>query len=111
MNSFQKFIILISIGFGIALLYLILLSVNIQRQEVTINKERLLIEKEEHVDKLYSIYQNNITACISQARKGNKNKDYIVENCIKPVNESIIAIWLKDRGYENLLKTADEISE
>ena len=67
----------------------------------------LKVQDEAHVDNLFTVYQNNISTCSRQAREAERDEAFIKENCIKPVNESIIGQWLQERGYGSLLETAE----
>ncbi len=77
---------------------------NINEKMVGIEEKKLSIEQEKHIDNLFSIYQENMSICKKNATEQGKNNDYIKENCINVINDSIIANWLKDRGYGNLIK-------
>ena len=104
MSTFQKAIVAIIFILGGVLLYFLFITIDIQMQKLEIQRKQLMISEEQHIDKLFSIYQNNIAACITQAKKNNRDDNYINENCIKPINNSIVAQWLIERGYGNLLE-------
>ncbi|MFW5885319.1 MAG: hypothetical protein ACOCUF_03785 [Patescibacteria group bacterium] len=104
------------LGFLVFLVFLIVLALswiafalvyqNVLRSErLSVEQERLEIEKEQHIDNLYSIYKQNLLNCKKEAISSKKDETYIKENCIEPINNSIIANWLKNRGYEHLIKT------
>ncbi len=76
----------------------------INSKMVEIEEKKLVIEQEKHIDNLYSIYQENMSVCKKNATEQGKNESYIKENCVNVINNSIIANWLKDRGYGNLIK-------
>ncbi|OGI25779.1 MAG: hypothetical protein A3J76_00965 [Candidatus Moranbacteria bacterium RBG_13_45_13] len=69
-----------------------------------IEKKKLSIEEEKHIDNLYSIYQENMSTCKKNAIDQGKDESYVKENCVAVINNSVIANWLKDRGYGNLIK-------
>ncbi|PJA02234.1 hypothetical protein COX73_01850 [bacterium (Candidatus Gribaldobacteria) CG_4_10_14_0_2_um_filter_36_18] len=107
MSIFQKIIIGIFTIIGLVSIYSLITLVNIKEQELDLQKKQAAVTEEEHIDKLFSIYQNNIATCAAQAQKNKKDKDYIMENCIKPINDSIIAQWLVERGYGDLLESSE----
>lgn len=76
----------------------------IDAKMLEIEEKKLSIEQEKHIDNLYSIYQENMSICKKNASEQGKSNDYIKENCVNVINDSIIANWLKDRGYGNLIK-------
>lgn len=76
-----------------------------KEDELQVQREILKIQEEGHIDSLYTVYQNNIATCRVQARERNRDESFIKENCIKPVNQSIIGQWLQERGYGSLLES------
>jgi hypothetical protein len=71
---------------------------------VQIQEETYKLQKEEHIDTLYGIYQSNMSNCLSQARENKKSNQEINETCIKELNGSIVAEWLKEYGFDYLLE-------
>ena len=76
----------------------------INAKMLAIEEKSLSIEEEKHIDNLYSIYQENMNICKQNALEQKKDNEYIKENCINVINNSIIANWLKERGYGDLIK-------
>ena len=68
-----------------------------------IEAQQLKIQTQAHVDALYSTYQANMQSCEAGAREAEKDEAFVKENCIKPINDSPIAKWLKEWGYGHLL--------
>ena len=69
------------------------------------SKEMLEIEKQAHIKDLYSDYKSNIDSCKATALEMKKDQLFIEQNCIKPLNESILGKWLTKWGYSDLLIT------
>lgn len=79
--------------------------VELNKQLAEDSKQQLKISKERHIESLYSTYKSNIDTCREAARNAKKDENFIQENCIKPVNDSIVGQWLKEWGREDLLVT------
>lgn len=77
----------------------------INAEMFAMQKKIQTIEEQKHIDNLYTIYQENMSGCKKEALAQNKKDDYIKENCINVINESIIAKWLKEWGYNDLIKS------
>ena len=73
------------------------------RTDSEMRVQQLKMQTQTHVDALYSTYQANVQSCEASAREAEKDENFIKENCIKPINESPIAEWLKEWGYGYLL--------
>lgn len=103
MSTFQKYItsptFLLTLVVGVLGGFLIFQM----RTDSEIGAQQLKIQTQTHVDALYSTYQANIQSCEASAREAEKDEAFIKENCIKPINESPIAKWLKEWGYKRLL--------
>ena len=108
MNIFKASIV---IGIVIIILALFLISdsqmklVNLNKQLADDSKVQVKINQETHIESLYSSYKNNIDSCKEVANQANKDEAFIQDNCIKPVNNSIVGKWLKEWGREDLLVT------
>ena len=76
----------------------------INAKMVEIEEKKLAIEQEKHIDYLYTVYQDNMSGCKKNASDQGKDEKYIKEKCVDVINNSIIANWLKDRGYSDLIK-------
>lgn len=73
------------------------------RTDSEIKTRQLKIQTQAHIDALYSTYQANIQSCEAGAREAEKDEAFIKENCIKPINDSPIAEWLREWEYGHLL--------
>lgn len=71
----------------------------------TIQQQELKISQEQHIINLYSSYKNNIDTCKRLAVEAKKDNIFIQENCIKPINSSLVGNGLKDWGKSDLLVT------
>lgn len=69
------------------------------------SKEALKIEKQAHIKDIYSDYKSNIDSCKATALEMKKDQLFIDQNCIKPLNDSILGKWLTEWGYGDLLIT------
>lgn len=102
MSTFQKFAtptFLLTIVVGVLGGFLLFQM----RVDSEIRAQQLKIQTQAHVDALYSTYQANIQGCGAGAREAEKDDAFIEENCVKPINDSPIAKWLREWGYEHLL--------
>ena len=103
MFTFQKYIasptFLLTLVVGVLGGFLVLQM----KTDSEIRALQLKIQTQAHIDALYSTYQANIQSCEAGAREAEKDEAFIKENCIKPINESPIAEWLKEWGYGHLL--------
>lgn len=96
---------------GIVLLTLGLYLINdsltetlaVNRQMLEDSKQQVKINKERHIESLYSTYKSNIDSCKDAARNAKMDENFIQENCVKPVNDSIVGKWLQEWGREDLL--------
>ncbi|MBU1327285.1 hypothetical protein KKB64_05135 [Patescibacteria group bacterium] len=118
MEKIFRLIMIIELGilaFGVFLIYKVQLDTysetkksfvqNLQetQKNYEVNQQDFKINKERHIEALYSTYKDNIDTCRKAARDAYKDEQFIQENCIAPVNKSIIGQWLKDWGREDLL--------
>ena len=62
MSIFQKIIIGIFTIIGLVSIYSLITLVNIKEQELDLQKKQAAVTEEEHIDKLFSIYQNNVSS-------------------------------------------------
>lgn len=100
----KLFKIILTVGLGILILVVFLIY-DTQLQTLGVDKQQLKINKERHIEALYSTYKNNIDTCKKVASDASKDAQFIQDNCIKPVNNSIVGQWLKEWGREDLLIT------
>lgn len=77
----------------------------VNRQMLEDSKQQVKINKERHIEALYSTYKSNVDTCKEAASQAKKDESFVKENCIKPVNNSIVGQWLKEWGREDLLVT------
>jgi len=87
MSIFQKIIIGIFTIIGLVSIYSLITLVNIKEQELDLQKKQAAVTEEEHIDKLFSIYQNNIATCAAQAQKNKKDKDEELYRLMKLQNQ------------------------
>ena len=100
----RVFLVLIFLIFAGFVSFMMFLNYIQKEDELAIQQGMLKIQEEAHIDNLYTVYQNNISACRGQAREAGRDAAFIQENCINPVNQSIIGQWLQERGYGSLLE-------
>lgn len=62
-----------------------------------------LIQRDQHILSLYSTYKNNIDSCTLLATQQGKDEQFINENCIREINNSIIGKTLVKWGRKDLL--------
>ncbi len=98
MNS-QKTLNILVLG----LIGAILILAYILYQEMLLARAQLKIAGENHIISLYSSYKNNMDSCKSLALQDNKDITFIMENCIKPINSSLVGKGLYDWGRSDLL--------
>lgn len=55
------------------------------------------IEKERHIEALYSTYRANMSSCRAEAEEAEMDEEFIQENCVDEINNSIIGQWLNER--------------
>lgn len=103
MTGFQKYFVILSLLLLVVIFVVGAVFVVWMSTDSKIKSKELTIQTEAHVDSLYSTYQANIQSCEASAREAKKDDKFIRENCVRPINDSPIADWLKDWGYENLL--------
>lgn len=105
MNLF-KISIVVLLGLVTGLVALLAFVVNdTQTQLLGVEEQQLKVNKEQHIEYLYSTYRSNINSCKELAKEEGKDEAFIKENCITPVNNSIIGQWLKEWGRDDLLIT------
>lgn len=61
------------------------------------------IQKEQHILGLYSTYKNNIDSCTALATQQGKDEQFINDNCVKEINNSLIGQALIQWGRKDLL--------
>lgn len=68
-----------------------------------VQEQLLKMTKEQHIINLYTAYKNNMDSCKSLANQSNQEKAFIQENCIMPINNSLVGKGLVDWERSDLL--------
>lgn len=103
--SLYKITIVVLLSFLVSSTCLIFVT---QREMVTIQKEQLDLAKDAYLDGVYATYKGNIDTCKEAAKQAKKGQEFIEENCIKPVNDSIVGQALKKWGRNDLLVSVSD---
>ena len=104
MRTFEKFLaFILSLSLIILAIY-VFFFVSFKVVEIGVQQDTYKIREEEHIDNLYGIYQSNLSGCMAKAEEEKKDNAYINEVCVNEINNSIVADWLIEYGYEELLQ-------